>query len=246
MRTSEKKSSKNYEWFKFLANNRKLSKKHLFNLSKQFDKYGNITEISPITVNNHGFIIDGQHRFMICKQLGLDVFYNEVEVDKEITPAINSNQKPWTALDYISFFAAYKPEYEILNRFIGKNEINFPVASAALFPGKSRSNIYDSLRTGQLEVSEVLDEAQKRIDIIHEITELMNGPLTERYVYAILRCLYMEHFDINRFIDKLKSVTSSSHNIANPRSSNIADVMRNIETIYNFKAREGSTVLLFR
>jgi 2-iminoacetate synthase ThiH len=63
------KSSKNYEWFKFYSNNRPISRIHLNNLRKQFEKYGNITEISPITVNPNGFIMDGQHRRIYVKSL---------------------------------------------------------------------------------------------------------------------------------------------------------------------------------
>lgn len=235
-----------YDWFQFLANNRPISKKHLNALRDQFDEYGNITEISPITVNKNGFIIDGQHRFLICKERNLPIYYNEVDIKKEVTPAMNSNQKKWTARDYINFFADFKPEYKLLRRFIDNNEANYYIASVALFPKMSGSRVYTYLQGGKLEISSVLEEAQKRMDVIHEINEIVGVDMTERYARGVLTCLYKENFDINRFVEKLKSVVNISPNLPTLRSTTTADVLRNIETIYNWRTREENTVLLFR
>lgn len=240
------KSSKNYEWFKFFPNNRPISKKHLNNLRKQFQEYGNITEVSPITVNVNGFVFDGQHRRILCEEFGLEVHYNEVDKKKELTPAMNSNQKPWTALNYVDFFAAYKPEYEILSRFISKNDTNFPIASAALFPERGNTQIYKNLKTGDLEVSHVVDEGQKRMNIIGEISDIMGAALTESYARGILRALYVEQFDINRYLAKLKNLVDAGSGLPAPRATTTLAVMKNIEGIYNWHTQEKNSVIIFR
>lgn len=241
------KQTNKYEWFKFLANNRKISKRHLNNLRKQFEEFGNITEISPITVNKNGFILDGQHRRILCEEFGYPVHYNEVDVKKEITPAMNTNSKPWTPYDYLEFFAAYKPEYEMLNRFIRDNDTNFYLANAVLFPDSNRKKLYDQMKRGDLEVKGNIPEGQKRMDIINEISEIMRRPLTEVYARTILKCIYKDNFDIDRFIAKLKTMMNSKHgHVPAPRATTTLDVFRNIETIYNFGARAESTVVLFR
>lgn len=247
VKTSEKKSSTKYEWFKFLSNNRKISASHIKNLEKEFDKYGNITEISPITVNKNGFIIDGQHRYVICKKRGIALYFIEIEADKEITPAMNSRQKAWSALDYIDFFAAYKPEYELLRRFINTNDITYPVASAVLFTGGNRKYMSDRrLKEGILEVKELLPQAQKNMDFVTEVGEKMGSVMNERYVRGLVRCLDIAEFEVERFMKKLDSVMRSSPQMPNPRLGAIEDVMRNIEAIYNFSAGEKSRVILFR
>jgi hypothetical protein len=240
------KSTDNYKWFKFLANNRKISKKHLNNLRKQFEEFGNITEISPITVNVNGFILDGQHRRILCEELGYPVFYNEVDVKKEITPAMNTNQKPWQPADYIDFFAAYKPEYELLSRFMRDNETNFYLANAAIFPDMSRKKLYEKLKRGELEVTEYIVEGQKRMDVINEVSDIMQRPITEVYARTILKCMYKENFDINRFLNKLKMLMAKHDSLPQPRATTTIDVFKNIEAIYNFGARAESTVVLFR
>lgn len=241
------KNSTDYSWFKFLGNNRKLSKRHINNLRDQFAEYGNITEISPILVNDKGFIIDGQHRFALCQELNLPVFYNEVDSKKEITPAINSNQKRWAAVDYLNFFAPFKKEYRLLSEFMQRNEISYSMAGPVLFPEKSANVIFAQLTKGTLEVSDRLEEGQKRMDIIHDMHDLTGEMPTERYARGLLRCMYMDNFEIERFLTKVKMMMAGpSRTSVRPRATAAADVLRNIETIYNFKTREEATVLLFR
>lgn len=241
------KSSKNYEWFKFYSNNRPISQIHLNNLRKQFKKYGNITEISPITVNPNGFIMDGQHRRILCEEFNYPVFYNENNQNKELTAEMNAYQRPWTNLDYINFFAPFKPEYELLKRFIKDNGVTYPIASTVLFSQVNRKYAEDlGLKDGTIQVSPFLKGAQKNMDIISQIGEKMHSYMTERYVRGIVKCLYNKDFDINRFMKKLDTVMNNSPTLPNPRLTAITDVMRNLETIYNYKSTESNTVVLFR
>ena len=207
MKTSAVKSSTNYERLRFLANNRPINATHIKNLEKEFDRYGNITEVSPITVNKNGFIIDGQHRKVICEKRGLPVFYIEADTPKEITVAMNWRNKPWSNSDYVNFFAAYKPEYELLRQFMAVNKINYQIASAVLFTGLHRKFSSDRrLKEGTLEVKPLLKKAQENLDVISEIGLIMGAELHERYVRGIIRCLDNEEFEIERFMKKLGTV----------------------------------------
>lgn len=245
-KVSDKQNSKNYDWFKFLSNNRKISERHIKELEKEFDRDGNITEVSPITVNKHGFIMDGQHRFLICQKRELPVFYIEVDARKELTPAMNSKQKAWSAMDYVEFYAAYKQEYELLRRFIRDNDITYPLASAVIFAGENRRFASNRrLKDGTLEVKELLPLAQKHLDIVLEIGEKVGAEIFEPYARGIVRMLESESFDIARFNKKLDSVMKNSPTLPNLRLRAQEDVMRNIEMIYNFMAGDKSRVRLY-
>lgn len=247
-KTLEIKQTSNYQWFKMFANNRPISNRHLEELREQFQLYGNITEVSPITVNNNGFIFDGQHRRILCQEFGFPVNYIERDAKVELTPAMNHNQKQWEMLDYIRFFADLKSEYKILSRFISDNSINFSIASAVLWPEKGRSWVASNVVRGTIEVSGVIEEAQKRMDIISELGEIMGDKLTERYTRGILKSLYLKDFDIERFMNKAKTMmrSSTSRLLVTPRATTNLEVMRNIELIYNFHAQPSKTVILFR
>lgn len=240
-------ASKNYGWFKFYTNNREIEPVILKNLREQFQKYGNITEISPINVNPHGFIYDGQHRYILCQEFGYPVNYIEVDMPIELTPDRNRTQRPWSTMNYVNFFAKYKPEYELLRRFIGDNNVSYSVASSVIFSGMNRKWFSErKLRAGTLEVKPYLKQAQIYMDTISEISEVFGAVISAKYARGIVKCLTNEEFDLDRFMSKLRSVMKTSPTLPNPRLGAIEDVMRNLESIYNYKAGEGSRVILFR
>lgn len=242
----EIQSSKNYEWFQRFTNNRPIENAILKNLREQFQKYGNITAISPIAVNKNGFIYDGQHRELLCEEFGYEVFYIEVDMPFNITSDMNRAMRPWGMMNYIEFFAKYKPEYELLRRFISDNRTNYSIASAVIFSGSNRKWLSDrKLKEGELEVKPFLKKAQEHMDIVSEIGEKMGATFTEKYVRGIARCLDSEDFDLERFMRKLKTVMRSSPNLPNPRLTSLEDVMRNLESIYNYMSGDKERVRLY-
>ena len=61
--------SNNYDMFKFMEGNRKISST---NLNQIISSMKEKQLVIPITVNEKFEIIDGQHRFSACKYLNLD------------------------------------------------------------------------------------------------------------------------------------------------------------------------------
>lgn len=242
----EIKQSKNYEWFQFFTNNRDIEKSILKNLREQFQLYGNITEVSPITVNANGFIYDGQHRYLLCKEFGYEVNFIQTDKPMELTPNMNKAMRPWSTMNYINFFAKYKPEYELLRRFIGDNGVSYSVASAVIFSGMNRKWLSErKLRDGTLEVKPYLKHAQENMDIVTEIADKMGGVLGERYVRGLVKCLDSEEFDLKRFMRKLDTVMRINPNIPNMRLRNMEDVMRNLEHIYNYMSGDKERARLY-
>ena len=72
--TSELKVFKtnNYAKFTFLEGNRGLKTAHLLRLKKSFKEN---PLVSVIIVNDDFQIIDGQHRYTICQELNLPLYY---------------------------------------------------------------------------------------------------------------------------------------------------------------------------
>lgn len=65
-------TTKNYYLFKTINGNRDINQLHLTRLSESFKKRHLIT---IIIVNERFEIIDGQHRFLVSKDLNLPVYY---------------------------------------------------------------------------------------------------------------------------------------------------------------------------
>ena len=92
-------SSTNYSIFKFIRDNRDVNPLHLKRLKSSFQSNW---LFSPILVNQKHEIIDGQHRFSVCQELGLPIYYimvynygiNEVQI-------LNTNHNNWNKKDYL-------------------------------------------------------------------------------------------------------------------------------------------------
>lgn len=68
------RSTTNYDMFKMHPAGRKISKKHLGDLTESIKKQNHL-DCSPILVNLNLEIVSGQHRFLAAKQLGVTIYY---------------------------------------------------------------------------------------------------------------------------------------------------------------------------
>jgi hypothetical protein len=92
-----------YDKFKFLEGNRKL---RLNNLEKMRESMIEEQLVIPICVNENFEIIDGQHRFTICKELNKPVYYyvQEGYGINQVERANRSNTN-WQLNDFLQSFA---------------------------------------------------------------------------------------------------------------------------------------------
>ena len=88
-------SSQDYDSFSFITGNRNINKLHLGKLrSSMMDMYIPV----PIVVNEFLQIIDGQHRFMVCKEENLPLYFVMIEgLGLSDVQKINELMKIWTA-----------------------------------------------------------------------------------------------------------------------------------------------------
>ena len=112
--------TENYDMFKKIGGNRKLNKTNYAKIVKSMKEE---QLIIPIVVNERYEIIDGQHRFQACEDLGKPVYFYMVrgyglEQDKRANIA-SSN---WKKENYLDMFVAennetYKEFEEIKERY---------------------------------------------------------------------------------------------------------------------------------
>lgn len=107
----------NYDLFSFLNGNRDVHKLHQKRLRESFKKNMLFT---VIYVNENYQIIDGQHRFEVCKELGLPIQFiilkgygiREVQI-------LNTNGKNWDSYDYLDGYCKEQlPEYLKMQKFM--------------------------------------------------------------------------------------------------------------------------------
>lgn len=86
--------SKEYNNFKFLSANRPIDYNHVNKIKKSLQEYG-FLDSQPITVNSEMEIIDGQHRFVACKEMGLPIKFVQIQPKRtdNILVSLNTTQK---------------------------------------------------------------------------------------------------------------------------------------------------------
>ena len=103
-----------YEKFSSLEGNREVNLPHLKRLKKSIAEL-DLTESSPILINEKFEIIDGQHRFEVCKYLKKPIYYlikrgyglKEIQI-------LNGDSRNWKVEDYIKGYCELgKEEFSI-------------------------------------------------------------------------------------------------------------------------------------
>jgi hypothetical protein len=105
-----------YEQFRLAPFNRDINSTHLKKLIESMKrKY--VPSIAKVDQDNN--IIDGQHRFMACKELGLPFYYIKDEMVKHDIITLNTLQRNWTPIDYANYYAeAGVQSYVLVKEFM--------------------------------------------------------------------------------------------------------------------------------
>ena len=215
----------NYSKFVFSKENREIKTKTVLAIKESMTRFGFITG-RPVLITKEWLIVDGQHRFLAAKDLGIEVEFEILEgdhVDQMIL--LNSTQSNWTLEDYINSYANQNVDcYRKLLKFKEKYELNLSSAITILFgAGVASANI----RKGDV---------------------LKINPNAERIAEFVLNCNTVSYNKDNKFVRAIVSVydklTKSqllklrSRLIIIPKLSNSTDFVTAFENIIN-KGKRG-------
>ncbi len=221
--------TQNYHKFKLLNGNRNINKLHLKKLKDSIlDQY----LLTIITVNEKYEIIDGQHRFLVCKELDLPIRYIIVngyglkEVQK-----LNANTKNWNADDYMNAYCDlgyrnYLYYKEFKNKYkLGHNECQL------LLAGKHIKGQFSDFTNGKLQIQNKKKACEYAEHII-SLKDYYDGYKRRSFIYTIINLLNNKKFDINLFIKKLKIQPNAIYDCTSVNQYTLL-----IEDIYNYRNR---------
>lgn len=108
----------NYDKFTFYKANRKIYPAHVERIKKSIELLGYVKS-NPILVNQEHEIIDGQHRFMACKELRIPIQYEYSNIEgNHAILALNEAQQHWKLSDYVHLHASMGVKfYQDVERF---------------------------------------------------------------------------------------------------------------------------------
>jgi hypothetical protein len=98
--------TKDYDQFTLIDYNRDIDKNHVKNLELKLQEYNDL-HLTPFIVTPDLAIVDGQHRFIAARNLGLDVYYMiDENYDPKKMVMHNTTQKRWGNESFLKYWIA--------------------------------------------------------------------------------------------------------------------------------------------
>lgn len=224
----------NYSRFKFMKGQRPINmlSPECRALKKSMEQYGYLPAF-PVMVRPNGsagnfVIVDGQHRFSVAKELGLDVYYVIDSTDIDVSE-VNKGQRKWTAFDYAHRWAASgKRDYQELLDYHHAYGIPLTVAAGVLAGTIRFANIKDKFYDGRFKITNE-DMAIRFGEAASRMAKVNKFAKNHQFLIALWSCYFVEYFDPDRLasaVEKRPSLLSS----CGDRES----FLQSIEEIYNF------------
>ncbi len=228
------KKTGDYGIFSFRDDNReKIDQGHVKRLAESI-KSRNLLELRPIVVNEKMELIDGQHRLLAAKLLGVEIYYQQ-EVSIEPSDIILMNiSKSWGMSDYLNFHCQHEnSEYKKLRTFMNKHSLNIQVALNIAI-GKSQVKYHD-FRVGKFKFD--LENLDVELEVCWEsiaYIKKMNGfsPYTKssRFWQALLKLTRHHEFDANKWKSNMQKMIDKFSSKASTK-----DYLRMMQSIYNWR-----------
>ena len=236
------KKTNDYDIFKFRADNRDhIDKNHVMRLVNSIQSK-NLLELRPIAVNKDYEVIDGQHRLLAAKQLGVDIYYTvEEKLDCKDIVLMNLS-KAWGWYDYLNYYCKNDYQHYLhLKNFIEQHKISLKLGMNITMGGTSEA--YEKFRNGEYTFDEEGYGPNLQIcwDTIREIRRV-NGfsPYTGsvRFWNAMLQLIRHPDFDVKHWNDNYPKLIARFG-----IRSTIREYLKMMMDIYNYRKNTKISLL---
>lgn len=232
-------SETNYNLFKRLEGNRVLSSARAKKIRKSIEINGYIK--SPIAVNEHMEIIDGQGRFEALSELTMPIDYYIIPgAGRDQCIAMNIYGTPWTLSDYMESYKETGIEsYKYLCE-LRKSYRSLPV-SVVIYAICGKESQNDIIKNGTFSCTReeymMADRVLEKCENCREAISTIPG--NAKYAYMAL-IFALTHVDI----DEQRMFTCLDRNKgAMPRCGNMKEALELLGDIYNHKCRTNRLYL---
>lgn len=222
--------TKDYDKFKVLEGNRGVTPGHVARIIASIEEHGNMTNATPILVNERMEIVDGQHRFEALKQLDEPIFYTMVTgTGVEDARTMNITQKSWAMRDYAYSWAA--SGNKLYQKFVNLYEEYQDVVhmgTLLLYTIGRASNIAGyraDFKSGDLADFDE-EETRMYLDNLAELQKLDERFKMHSVALGLLELMRLKSYNHEQFVSKIKD-----SNVIVPRQSFI-DNYQHLYEIY--------------
>lgn len=216
--------------------NRKINRPHVENIKESILKNGYLRQ-KPILTDKFGNIIDGQHRYIACEELGVVPEIQVLDGDvHELMIDLNTTQKSWTLDDYINYYAQKGYDsYIWLQEFCAKFQVS-PTIALIVMQKTSGGNQIPVVRKGQLKIDEnYLETAEYNLETIRYISKTLKLNMNRSFTSGIIQLSKEEGFDWGVLLDKVAKYRDQAYQCTS--STSYQNMFRNL---YNYQTRSSS------
>ena len=227
--------TKDYEKFKIMNCNRKLNRNHINELKEAITKFGYL-DACPIMVNRDYEIIDGQHRFIACQEMGIPIPYQFVENGDDLIITLNTTQKKWSLEDYVNYWASkgYNPHYERLKNICKELGMSATMVITILSNGITSGSNHEPIKKGNLKFT--LEDSLKVRGFYSNMTrfcKVVKMKPTTRLCTALMQLSTRSGFAWQTLLSKAERYPTVAYNC---RTKEEFFVM--LRDLYNFNTRK--------
>jgi polyhydroxyalkanoate synthesis regulator phasin len=201
--------SNNYDLFQFYGANRDINT-HQKQIRESISVYGNLTIGLVAEVNNKFYILDGQHRFISCRELGIPFEFKLIKLENNddivrVISALNSNAKKWQVNDYLNAWVkenkkSYIKLQELSNKY---KKVSLSVLLQMVFNIKK-----ESFELGLWTCT--TDEFNKGKKLTKQINDIIphmyeNGKINAQPMRTLVRVMLLENYNHKIMLSKIKA-----------------------------------------
>lgn len=231
--------SRDYDQFSFMNTNRETARGHIELLKTAYEEVGNLTKVQPILVNEKLEIIDGQHRFIACKELEEPIYFTVVPgLGVNEARSMNILHRNWQTEDYaLSYAKSGNKNYQ---KYLDLKE-DYGISHSILIlyiHGVANKGMHKAFREGNLKIKDEA-EIRSRLDKLADVMEVIPR-INRDLAVALIQVFRVEGYDHKRMLRKL-----ALHVDQVRLYSTMEDNLRMLEFIYNHKQSEDNRLRLY-
>lgn len=224
----------------FREDNRKVVRHHVEEIKESIKAHGYLNH-APIVLNEQGEIIDGQHRYIACCELGITPPTITLTGDNsQLMVDLNRSQKAWGIDDFVNFYSKMgKMSFQVLQEFCKKTKL---AVTPALMILTGKFSNFDVIRKGDLVFdcdNKLLVKKYEIADDVSRIARLLklhrgNKSITDAY----LSLIGIDGFNREYFIQKMYRYRDRLALCASAKS-----YLQMFVAVYNYRNKGGEIVL---
>jgi hypothetical protein len=227
-------STTDYNQFQFMKGNRNIDLNHVDKLRKAMLKNPDWFRTDPGVVNEHGFIIDGQHRYRAAERAQKPFYYVVGQkLNLDTAREMNIRQKQWALEDYARSYAdSGRESYSqilTMRRQYPRLSLGTMIVACT---GVHDYTLTHAFKAGTFEIED-LDLANERCSMLNTIVEKTGRFVSVPFARILVKLVNDDHFDTRKFMAKL----DEKPELLVP-SGNARDNYRTIEDVYNHNAKK--------